>query len=205
MYQHVVARIRGNFQFMSGAYAGPYLTGLHMTNTYELSRRTRTVVAALILCGALLATLARPAHAGVPATMQATPTTLAAGASIGITVNACIYDGIEVELTAGWENSTAIPKTDPIASTSLASGDSGWSGSLTVPASAAPGVYTLRGVCHGENGSFAYDNIEITVTPGPTTTSSPTTMTTTTTSPASTKSPTAPVAPTVVAKPTYTG
>lgn len=173
--------------------------------------RLRLAGASMIIAAASVALTALPATAGMPV-ISASPTTLHAGDSIAVSGN-CSYSYVGLGLLAGWTG-PATPQGDrqAIATPHLIPTTGAWSDSITMPASAAPGSYTLYAVCFDDgNVQYQYANVEITVLPDETTTTTSTTSTTTVgstvaTPPSTTVKPAAAKPATAVgATPRYTG
>ena len=171
--------------------------------------RLRLTTASLVVAAASVAVTALPAAAYVPPEMTASKTNVVAGESITITGD-CTYDTVALVLYPGWTSDMAVPDYDPNAPSSIFSITPGaWSKSIIIPADAAPGDYTLVGICASEQPSYHYLNIKITVGAAEettTTTLASSTTVTTTVAPTTTPAPAATMpAAAIPASPTYTG
>lgn len=171
------------------------------------------------VAASLLLTLAPVAGAGL-AGMSIDPTSGPAGTTITVTSDGGCYPGddtLQVTLTPGFTGAPYAGGATPIATVDgvLSDNDAGsWTVSLPVPASAAPGSYTVDARCdyvgprltgralRAQSAGFNYGSLEFQVTASTTTT---TVETTTTTTPATTTTVAPPAAQAVQARPTYTG
>lgn len=163
-------------------------------------RRTKIIVAALALSTATMVGLSSQAGAGSPF-LNVDPTTVQAGGQINVSQYCqADTDSVDVAVSTGWDGAYADPALPPIVEQSamIAAGGQ-WSTKLTIPASTAPGSYTVWANC----GEGRYGAVELTVTPAPTTTVAPSTTGATTTTVA--PKPGAAPATAVAGKPTYTG
>lgn len=162
-------------------------------------RRTRAIVATLVLSTAMVVSLSSQAGAGSPS-LNVDPTTVQAGGQITVSQYCgADTDSVDVGVSTGWSGSFGDPTLPPIVEESAMITGGQWSTKLTIPASTAPGSYTVWAYC----GEGRYGAVELTVAPAPTTTAAPSTTGATTTTVA--PKPAAAPATAVAGKPSYTG